>query len=157
MLRVLPSATGRLGAVTSAFVVLVTAAFIALALLAPPPRSFVRLALRAVLTGMVATLVLVQIIWGSSGLGELRWEVLRAVSGIMRVVVAIMPQWFALYEPAVRFFTLTWPLMLGMQALAGLAIAWHLHRRTADGMPDSEAPASGDTADVVRDAAPITT
>ncbi len=153
-LLVLTSAVGgRLGAVTSAYVVLVTAALVLLVLLRP--RAFLRMGVRAVLTGMAATLLLVQIIWGSSGADELRWEVTRAVSGTMRVVVGIVPQWFGLYEPAVRFMTLTWPLVLGLQALAGLAIAWHLHRRTAGVLPESARQTGAP--DVIHGAAPITT
>lgn len=153
-LLVLTSANeGRLGAVTSAFIVLVTAAFVSTQLL--HPRRFLRMGVRAVLLGMAATVLLVQIIWGTAGIGGLRWEVMRGASGTMRIVVAILPQWFGLYEPAVRFITLSWPIVLGLQALAGLAIAWQLHRRTAGVMPEQEAQPG--TADVLRDTAPITT
>lgn len=153
-LLVLTSADGgRLGAVTSAYVVLVTAAFVTLVLLRA--RSFIRMGVRAVLAGMAGTLLLVQVIWGPSGVGGLRWEVTRAASGTMRIVVAILPQWFGLYEPAVRIITGSWPLVLGLQGLAGLAIAWHLHRRTA-AATDSEVK-TGVPPEIVRDAAPITT
>jgi hypothetical protein len=153
-LLVLTSADeGRLGAVTSAFIVLVTAAFVLTVLL--QPRRFLRMGVRAVLLGMAATLVLVQVIWGTSGIAGLHWEVMRGASGTMRIVVAILPQWFGLYEPAVRIITLSWPIVLGLQGLAGLALAWHLHRRTVGVTPEHKAQPGAP--DLVRDAAPLTT
>jgi hypothetical protein len=154
-LLVLTTGQGRLGAVTSAYVVLASAAFVVLVLL--QPRSLLRMGVRAALIGMAATLVLVQVMWGSSGVGGLRWEAMRGASETMRVVVSIVPQWFGLYEPAVRFITLTWPLVLGLQALAGLALAWHLHLRAAGRREPAERDAQPGAPDVVRDPAPIPT
>ena len=145
--------SGRVGAVTSAYVVLASAAFVLLVLLRP--GSLLGMGVRAALVGMAATLLLVQIIWGSSGVSGLRWEVMRGASGMMRVVVSVVPQWFGLHEPAVRFITLTWPIVLGLQALAGLAIAWHLHARIASVLPGSDAEPGAP--EVVPDTEPITT
>jgi len=49
----------------------------------------------------------------------------------MRTMVEVVPDAFAIYEPVVRFVSLTWPGMLALQTLAGLALAWQLYRRIA--------------------------
>ncbi|MFN2572771.1 MAG: hypothetical protein ABR537_14370 [Gemmatimonadales bacterium] len=119
----------RLAALTSAYIVLVTAAFVAAVLLQPAP--LLRQALRAMVAGMLATAVLIQIVWGSDAWGSLAWEVTRGASITMRSVVEVAPDSFAVYEPLVRFASLTWPGMLALQTLAGLAIARHLCLRIA--------------------------
>jgi hypothetical protein len=118
---------GRLAAMTSTYVVLVTAAFIGLVLL--KPASILRQALRAMLLGGVVTALLIQLIWGSDAWGALAWEATRDAGSAMRTIVEIAPDSFPVYEPMVRFLSLTWPAMLALQTLAGLALAWHLHAR----------------------------
>ena len=60
----------------------------------------------------------------------------------MRSVVEVLPDAFPLYEPMVRVVSLTWPGMLALQTLAGLALAWQLYRRiTARAVGESGAPA----------------
>ncbi|HEV8264001.1 MAG TPA: DUF2232 domain-containing protein [Gemmatimonadales bacterium] len=116
---------GRLGAAISAYIVLVTAAFVTGALLAP--AGFIRQALRAILTASAATVLLVQVVWGPSGWGALAWEATRQAGLAMRFVVELQPDAFPLYEPAVRFLSVTTPGMLALQTLAGLALAWQCH------------------------------
>lgn len=118
---------GRLAAVTGTYTVMVTAAFIVLALLKPAP--ILRQALRAMLLGGVVSALLVQAIWGSDAWGGLAWEATRAAGSSMRAIVQLAPDTFTVYEPVVRFMSLTWPGMLALQTLAGLALAWHLHVR----------------------------
>ncbi|HKA57544.1 MAG TPA: hypothetical protein VKD28_02945 [Gemmatimonadales bacterium] len=123
---------GRLGAVLSAYIVLVTAAFVALVLLRSD--TVLKQAFRSLLLGGLATALLIQLVWGIDGWGEIGWEVTREVSFAMRWIVKFSPpEWidatFALYEPTVRFMSLTWPGMLALQTLAGLALAWQLHLR----------------------------
>jgi hypothetical protein len=120
---------GRLAAVTSAYIVLVTAAFIAGALLQPAP--ILRQALRSLVAGGLATALLIQMMWGSEAWGALAWEATRDASIAMRSIVEIAPDAFTIYEPMVRFVSLTWPGMLALQTLAGLALAWQLHLRLA--------------------------
>ncbi|MGH7522354.1 MAG: DUF2232 domain-containing protein [Gemmatimonadales bacterium] len=141
-LLVLTGGTGsRLASVTSTYIVLVTAAFVALVLLQPAP--ILRQALRSVGAGGMATAVLIQGIWGSDAWGALAWEATRSASITMRTLVAVAPDAFALYEPMVRFVSLTWPGMLALQTLAGLALAWHVHLRLAPtaGAAEGVAPA----------------
>ena len=122
-LLVLPG--GRLAAAIAAYTVLVTAAFVAGAVLAP--TVFLRQALRAVCFGGVATAVLVQLVWGASGWGALAWDATRDAGLTMRLIVEFQPEAFSLYEPVVRFISTTAPGMLALQSLAGLALAWQWH------------------------------
>lgn len=123
---------GRLTAVLSAYIVLVTAAFVSLVLLRTD--AVLKQAFRSVLLGGLATAMLIQLVWGMDGWGEIGWEITRQASFTMRWIVKASPsEWvdatFALYEPTVRFVSLTWPGMLALQTLAGLALAWQLHLR----------------------------
>ena len=128
VLLVLGGATGgRLGAVTSAYIVLATAAFVALILL--QPDAILRQALRSIAAAGVATAALIELIWGSDAWRSLAWEATRDASMTMRVILEKAPDAFAIYEPTVRFLSLTWPGMLALQTLAGLALAWQLHAR----------------------------
>jgi len=116
---------GRLAAAIAAYTVLLTAAFVAGAVLAP--TTFLRQALRAVCYGGVGTALLVQLVWGAGGWGALAWEATREAGLTMRLVVEFQPEAFSLYEPVVRFVSTTAPGMLALQSLAGLALAWQWH------------------------------
>ena len=118
---------GRLAAATSAYIVLVTAAFVSLVLLKPAP--ILRQAIRSIVAAGLAAALLIQTIWGSSAWGALGWEATRQASITMRSIVEVAPDAFPIYEPIVRFVSLTWPGMLALQTLAGLALAWQLYRR----------------------------
>ena len=135
----LTAASGsRLGAVTSTYIVLVTAAFVSLVLLRPQ-EPLLRRALWSMALAGIATAVLIQLVWGrllhgSEAWSSLGWEATRQASFTMRYLVELSPpQWvattFAMYEPAVRFASVTLPGMLALQTLAGLALAWQLHLR----------------------------
>jgi hypothetical protein len=122
---------GRLAAVTSTYIVMVTAAFVALVLLKPLP--ILRQASRALAIAGIATALLIRVIWGPEAWGALAWQATRDAGLAMRTVVEIAPDTFTVYEPMVRFLSLTWPGMLALQTLAGLALAWHLYRRLTPG------------------------
>jgi hypothetical protein len=133
------SSGGRLAAVTSAYIVLVTAAFISLVLLRPD--AVLRQAVRAVVAAGLVTAVLIQVIWGNVVGGadawrSLAWEATRDASFMARSVVEMSPDTFPLYEPLVRFASLTWPGMLVLQTFAGLALAWQLHVRIGTRSPE---------------------
>jgi hypothetical protein len=123
--------TGRLMAVTSAFIVIVTVAFVGsvLSRRGQSPRPFLNEAVWATGAALVGTALLIQVVWGASGWSVLAWQARREAGLTMRIVVEQLPQAMPLYEPVVRFVTLTWPSMLVLQTLAGLALAWQLHRR----------------------------
>src|SRR5881396_940890 len=123
------SGGGRLAAVTSAYIVLTTAAFVSLVLLRPD--AILRQALRSVVAAGVACALLIQVMWGSEAWRGLAWEATRQASSAMRTIVEVAPDAFPIYEPMVRFMSLTWPGMLALQTLAGLALAWQLHLRLA--------------------------
>jgi len=140
-LLVLSGGSGsRLAAATSAYIVLVTAAFVSLVLLKPAP--ILRQAFRSIVAAGLAAALLIQAIWGSSAWGALGWEATRQASITMRSIVEMAPDAFPIYEPMVRFVSLTWPGMLALQTLAGLALAWQLYRRiVARAAGESVAPA----------------
>jgi hypothetical protein len=119
--------SGRLGAVTSAFIVLVTVAFVIAVLFRPAP--LLRQALTAIAAAAVVTALLIQLVWAGDGWSILAWEATRQAGMMLRPVLERAPDAFALYEPMVRVVSLTWPGMLALQALAGLALAWQLHLR----------------------------
>jgi hypothetical protein len=122
---------GRLDAVSRAFTVLLTVAFVAAVQLSPP-TAFLRLALRAIGIAGAATAVLVQVMWGSAGAGSawdaLAWEARRDIGLTMRLLVDLRPAVIVLYEPVVRVVSLATPFTLALKALAGLALAWRWHR-----------------------------
>jgi hypothetical protein len=137
-LLVLSGGSGsRLAAATSAYIVLATAAFVSFVLLQPAP--ILRQAFRSIVAAGLASALLIQAIWGSDAWGSLGWEATRQASITMRSFVEHAPNAFPIYEPVVRFVSLTWPGMLALQTLAGLALAWQLYRRIA-------VPASGESA-----------
>jgi hypothetical protein len=119
----------RLAGATSAYIVLVTAAFIASVLLRPAP--LLRHAFRAILAGGAATALLVQLWWGSEGWRALAWEATRDAGLAMRFIVERTPDAYGVYEPVVRFVSLMTPGTLALQTLAGLALAWSWHVRVA--------------------------
>ncbi|HEY3221581.1 MAG TPA: DUF2232 domain-containing protein [Gemmatimonadales bacterium] len=131
----------RLAAATSAYIVLATAAFVSFILLRPAP--ILRQALRSIVAAGLAAALLIQAVWGSEAWGALGWEATRQTSLMMRTIVEVAPDAFPLYEPMVRFVSLTWPGVLALQTLAGLGLAWQLTRRIA-------APALADGAPVMR-------
>ena len=124
-LLVITAGSGRLAAATSAYIVLVTAAFVSFLLLRTD--RLLRQALRAMAAGGVATALLINLLWGRDAWRALAWEVTRGASITMRTVVELAPDAFPIYEPMVRFSSVTWPGMLALQTLAGLALAWHLY------------------------------
>lgn len=127
-LLVLSGGSGsRLAAATSAYVVLVTAAFTLFVLLKPAPM--LRQAFRSIVAAGLGSALLIQVVWGSAAWGGLSWEATRQASIAMRSIVEAAPDAFPIYEPMVRFISLTWPGMLALQTLAGLALAWQLYRR----------------------------
>ena len=121
--------SGRLMAVTSAFIIIVTVAFIGGVLARRGERPFLNEAVWALGAGLIGTALLIQLVWHADGWNVLAWQVRREAGLTMRIVVEQVPQAITLYEPVVRFVTLTWPSMLVLQTLAGLALAWQLHRR----------------------------
>ena len=137
-LLVLSGGSGsRLGAATSAYIVLASGAFVSVVLLRPD--TILRQALRSIVLAGAATALLIRAIWGTGAWGALAWEDTRDTSLTMRTMVEVLPDAFPIYEPMVRFISMTWPAMLALQTLAGLALAWELHRRiaasTAQGAP----------------------
>ncbi len=124
-IALLTLAGGRLAAAIAAYTLLVTAAFVAGAVLAP--AAFLRQALRAICFAGVGTAVLVQLVWGRGAWGALAWDATREAGLTMRLVVEVQPDAFSLYEPVVRFISSTAPGMLALQSLAGLALAWQWH------------------------------
>ena len=79
--------------------------------------------------GAVGSALLIQVLWGTDGWGQLAWEATRQAGLMMRAIVERVPDAFNAYEPIVRVVALTWPGILALKTLAGLALAWQLHQR----------------------------
>src|SRR3989454_7096030 len=75
---------GRLAAVTSAYIVLTTAAFVAVMLLRPGPM--LRQALRATAAGFLVTAVMIEVLWGTEAWGALAWGAARQAGLTVRFV-----------------------------------------------------------------------
>jgi hypothetical protein len=138
LLVVTAGSGGRLAAVTSTYIVLASAAFVSFALLRPD--TVLRQAFRSTLAAGLAAALLIQVLWGSDAWGALGWEATRQASLTMRAIVEVAPDAFPIYEPMVRFISLTWPGMLALQTLAGLALAWQLQRRIGSAALGESAP-----------------
>ncbi|MGH7528851.1 MAG: DUF2232 domain-containing protein, partial [Gemmatimonadales bacterium] len=132
------AAAPRLAGATSAYIVLVTAAFVTVVLLWP--ASVLRQATRATLAGGAATGLLVHAFWGMEGWRALAWEATRETGLDMRFILERTPDAASLYEPVVRFVSVTTPGVLALQTLAGLALAWRWHLALAT--PPLGAPAA---------------
>jgi predicted membrane protein DUF2232 len=113
-----------------AYIVLVTAAFLALTLVVRG-GDFLQRALRASLVAGVAALALARAVGGATALEALHWEAIRQASATMRFLVQRQPQLFIAFEPVVRFVSDTIPATLALQSVAGLALAWQWHQRVA--------------------------
>src|SRR5258705_490153 len=111
----------RLAAAQSTYIVLATAAFVSFVLLEPAP--ILRQAFRAIVAAGLASAVLIQTIWGSEAWGALGWEATRHASITIRTIVEVAPDALPIYQPVVRFVSLTWPGMLALQTLAGVVLA----------------------------------
>lgn len=112
-------------AVSRAWIVLVTVAFVAGAKLRP--TGFWPLALRACLYAAAGVMVLVARTKAGPALWtEVQWEATRDASRVMRYVVEVAPGLYPAFEPVVRLLA-AWPLWLVVESLAGLALAWRGH------------------------------
>jgi hypothetical protein len=117
------------GGVYAAWTVLVTAAFVGGALVAPAP--FFRQASRAVLLATIALAGLGVVMWGPHWLDAMRWDMTRQVLAALRVARWVQPELQPYVDDAAGFAGATLPAQLVLQALAGLAVAWQVHTRLA--------------------------
>src|SRR5438477_11594616 len=93
------------------------------------PGPMLRQALRATAAGFLVTALMIEVLWGTEAWRGLAWEATRQASLAMRFVVQRAPDAFMLYEPIVRFASVTCRCELALQRLAGLGLGWHLHPR----------------------------
>lgn len=121
--------TGLRDAVTRAWIVLVSVAFAAWA--AVRPTGFWALAWRACLYAGAGVAVLANAVGGPGVWAEVQWEATRAASGGMRRVVEVAPSLYPVFEPTVRLLASGWPVVLLLETLAGLALAWWGHQLVA--------------------------
>jgi Predicted membrane protein (DUF2232) len=116
-----------LDAALAAYIVIVAAAFAAGAVLAP--AGTLRQAMRAVLWGVVGTGFLGLALRGLDFWNELHWSAVRQTSSLLRFVVEVQPETYAVFDPLVRFFGNAFPAITGLASLAALALAWQWHVR----------------------------
>ena len=121
---------GMVGAFVAAFVVLVTAAFTAGALVAP--ATVLRQALRAATLAGLAVMGLARLMWGATWWDGLQWQATREASLLTRPLVARLPEVAAMVDQAIAFTSATIPGMLVLQAIAGLGLAWQWHVQVSD-------------------------
>ena len=76
-----------------------------------------------------ATLGLATVAWGGIAWSELHWEATRQATVDAFAVIALLPGTFSLMEPLVRLLSGAAPVLLALQTLAGLALAWFWHAR----------------------------
>jgi hypothetical protein len=115
---------GLFDALSHAWIVFVTVAFVAGARLRP--AGFWPLALRACLYAAAGISVLVSRVAAQPFWTEVQWEATRNASHVVRYVVEVAPGLYPGFEPAVRLVA-AWPLWLVLETLAGLALAWRGH------------------------------
>jgi len=120
---------GILDGFLGAYVVLVSAAFVALTLVAP--ARFLQQAWRASLLALVVALALARAVLGRQAGDMLRWEATRQWTTMIGLAVSRRPEAFPFFVPAVQFLAETVPAMLVLQACAGLALAWQWHQLVA--------------------------
>jgi hypothetical protein len=123
------SSGSLLGGAAHAYVVLFTAAFVVLTLLAP--TSFLRQALRASLLALGVGLILARLTLGSNAGPLLHWAAMRQAREALGLLVELRPELYVILDPAARFLAATLPATLVLQAVAGLALAWRWHQQIA--------------------------
>ncbi len=122
---------GLLEGFVSAYVVLLTAAFVGLVLLAPT-RGFLSLSAAASLVAATAAAALARLVVGGPVFPALSWAATRDASATVRLMVERWPALYTMFEPVVRFVSETVPATLALQSFAGLALAWQWHHRVAE-------------------------
>ncbi len=118
-----------LAGLVRAYVVIVSAAFAVLTVVAP--ARFQRQALRTCVLGLGVALALARVVLGQSAGEMLEWDATRQASTMLRFLVEVRPEVYAMFEPAVRFLGETFPATLVLEGLAGLALAWQWHQFVA--------------------------
>lgn len=118
-----------ISAAAHAYIVLVAATFLVLTLVAP--TRFLPQALRASVIALAAALVLARMILGPDAADMLQWEATRQASETLRMLIAVRPEVYVVFDPTVRFLGQTVPALLVLQSLAGLGLAWQWHQQLA--------------------------
>jgi hypothetical protein len=119
----------RVDAALGAYVVLVSAAFICTAVLAP--TGALRMAIRATLLGAAGTLLLVAALWGPGSWTELAWQAAHEVRSAFMHQLVDVPIDGMIVDGVVQAVSSTLPAMVLLETLAGLTLAWQLHVRIA--------------------------
>jgi hypothetical protein len=123
-----PPVLAPIDALLRTYVVLVSAAFVCVALLTP--AAALRMAGRAMLWGAAGTVVLATLIWGGVPWQELGRQLAHSVRAAVPPEVAGTLDG-RVVERAVAAASDTVPAVLVLETLAGLALAWQLHTRLA--------------------------
>lgn len=123
-------ATGLLGGFVAAFAVLLTAAFVGGALVAP--TTVLRQGLRATALAGSVTVILARLIWGATWWMDLQWQSTHEARIMARPLLALLPEADRVIDGVIAFTSATIPATLALQALAGLALAWQWHVAVCD-------------------------
>ncbi|OLC08229.1 MAG: hypothetical protein AUH42_02120 [Gemmatimonadetes bacterium 13_1_40CM_70_11] len=126
-----PPADTPVDALVNAYVVLVSAAFVCLALIAPTGAGALRLALRALLWGVAGTVLLATAMWGGVPWREIGWQATHSVRAALMHRLGDVSLDAAVVDRGVAAVSSTVPALLALETLAGLTLAWQLHVRLA--------------------------
>jgi hypothetical protein len=126
---ILAAPPGLLGAAVGAYTILVTAAFVLLALYWP--GRFLARALRATALAGVATAGLAWATWGGGFWTGLDREAARAASRSASRWLGDRADALPLLDPVIGMAGDLLPALLVLQTLAGLALAWQWHQRVS--------------------------
>jgi len=118
-----------LSAMFRAYIVLVTAAFLVLTLVAPAP--LLRQAARASGIALITTLALGRLVLGEGLFDILRWAVGRAAVAPLGLVMQSFPDLYPAALTVTRVLSEIVPATLLLQTFAGLALAWQWYHHLA--------------------------
>jgi hypothetical protein len=133
--------TNPLASAFDAYTVVVASAFTGGALVAP--TRVLRQALRATVTGLAAIALLGLVMRGITFWSELHWSVVRQISSALRFMVQVRPESFELFTAVARTLGRAYPVLVILQTLAALGLAWHWHVRFAVAPLEASVRASG--------------
>ncbi|OLD39107.1 MAG: hypothetical protein AUI57_04550 [Candidatus Rokubacteria bacterium 13_1_40CM_2_68_8] len=130
-----PRADTPVDALVNAYVVLVSAAFVCMALLAPTGgdggRGALRMAVRAWLWGVAGTVLLATVMWGGVPWREIAWQATHGVRAALMHRLADFSLDAGIVDRVVGGVSSTVPALLALETFAGLTLAWQLHVRLA--------------------------
>jgi hypothetical protein len=128
-----PRADTQVDALVNAYVLLVSAAFVCVALVASNRggAGALRMAARALLWGIAGTVLLATAIWGGVPWREIAWQTTHGVRAALMHRLSGVSLDLAVVDRVIGSVSGTAPALLALETFAGLSLAWQLHVRLA--------------------------